>query len=106
MQNFAQDPCRLKPGHGGKINCRLGVPSAAQDATVFCSQRKDMAGLHEIVRLGNGIGYDLNSPRPIMRADPGCHAVSGIDRDGEIGRIHLAIFRDHALQTELFRALV
>ena len=79
MQNFAEHPGRLQSGHGGQINCRFGVTSAAQDAAVFCSQRKDMAGLHEIIRLGNGIGDDLNCSRPIVRADAGRHAVRGID---------------------------
>ena len=106
MQNFAEHPGRLQSGHGGKINCRFGVTSAAQDAAVLRSQRKDMAGLHQIIRLRDGIGDDLNGSRPIVRADAGGHAMRGIDGDGEIGRIHFAIFRDHALQTELFRALV
>ena len=47
-----------------------------------------------------------NRRRAIVRADAGGHAVRGIDRDGEIGPIHLAVLRHHALQAELLGALV
>ena len=40
----------------------------------------------------------------IVRADPGRHALGRVDRDGEIGPIHFAVLRHHALQPELIRA--
>ncbi len=99
-------PAGCETGHARQIDRRLRVARAPQHAAVLGAQRKDVARLHEILRLRLGIRDRLNRGRAIVRADPGGHAARGIHRDGEIGPIHLPVLRHHPLQTELLRALV
>ena len=78
VQNFAENSGRLQSGEARKIHCRFGVAGAAQHTAVFCSQREDVAGLHEICRCRFRIGNRLNRRRTIVRADAGGHAVRRI----------------------------
>ena len=76
VQDFAEDAGRLQSGHACEIDRRFGVAGAAQHAAVLRSQRKDMSGLHQIVRRRVRIRDGLDGRRAIVRADAGGHAVA------------------------------
>ena len=106
VQNFAKHAGRLQAGEPRKIDRRLGVTGATQHAALLGAQREDVPGLDEIFRLRVRIGDRRDRLRAIVRADAGRDAIRRVDRDGEIGPIHLAVLRHHALQAELLRAFV
>ena len=49
MQDLTKNPGRFEPRHPGKIDRRFGMTGTPQHATVFCPQRKYVAGLSKIV---------------------------------------------------------
>ena len=51
VQNFAEHARRLQSGHARKIDSRFGVTGAAQNSAIFRAQRKNVARLHQIVRV-------------------------------------------------------
>ena len=50
VQDFAKHAGWLQTRHAREIDCRFGVSRAPQHAAFLRPQRKDMPGLHEIVR--------------------------------------------------------
>ena len=99
IQDFAKHAGRRKPASRARSTLASVWPARRKHAAGLRAQRKDVAGLHEIVRRGFGIDEHLDRARPIVRADAGGHAFRGIDRDREIRAIALAILQHHPLQT-------
>ena len=102
---IAEDASGAEAGEGGEIGGSLRVAGAAEDAALFCAERKDVARLDEIVGSGGGIGEDADGGSAIGGADAGGDAAGGIDGDREIGALALAVIGDHALEAELLGAV-
>src|SRR5262245_22261732 len=59
-EDFANDTGGLHSSQAGEIDARFGVASAAENATGFCAERENVAGLNQIGRLGVGIDEDFD----------------------------------------------
>ncbi len=100
IDQFADDAAGLEPGQHGEIYSRLGVAGALQHAARAGAQREHVAGLHQLVGAGIGIGEYLDRDGAIIGADAGRDALGGVHRDGEIGALDLAVARHHRSEAE------
>ncbi len=105
MQDLAEDAGGLESGEAREVDRGFGMPGAAEHAAFLRPERKDMAGLDEIVRPGLRPRQGANGRGPVVRADAGGDAFGRVDRDREIGPVHFAVLRDHALEAEFISAL-
>ncbi len=95
VDQLGDRPGRGQPGQPRQIHRRLGVPRADQDAAVAVPQGEDVAGLHDLERLGRRVDQDADRVGPVGRRDPGRDTVARVDRDG-VRRPHaLAVVRRH-----------
>ena len=105
VHDLADDAGRDEPGEPREVDRRLGLAGTDEHAAVPRAQRKDVAGLDEIVRRRGGIDRDVDRVRAVGRRDAGRHALAGFDRDRERGaEVRLVPLR-HLRQAELLAAL-
>jgi hypothetical protein len=62
-----------------EIHRSFGLARANEHAPIARAQRKRMAGLEEVGRLGAGIEHRLNRGRPILGGDPRGGAMARFD---------------------------
>ena len=65
LHDLADHRCRRAAGHGGQIAAGFGVAGAHEHAAVNRLQRKDVAGLHQVGRLGPGRHRRLHRAGPV-----------------------------------------
>ena len=92
-------------GHGGQIATGFGVTGAHQHAAVNRLQRKDMAGLHQVIDLGVFGDCRLNGARTVCRRNAGGHAFGRFNRNREGGAFFVAIAQRHGWQLQALAAL-
>jgi hypothetical protein len=90
----------------GQIAASLGVAGAGQHAAGLRGQRKNMAGLVDVLRPGVGLHRDLDGARAIVRGNAGGDALGRLDRNGEVGVVLRGVVADHGLEAQLARALL
>ncbi len=78
-----------RPGERREIAARLGVAGAHQHAARLRHQRKDVAGLDDVVGLRVRRDGRLHGARAILRRDAGGDAGGRLDGNGE-RRAHAA----------------
>ena len=100
VDDLGDHPGRLQPREPGQVDRGLGVPGPHQHAALGVAQREDVAGLHDLERLGRRVDQRPHGVRPVGRRDAGGDAVARVDRDG-VRRPHpLAVVRGHQRDPE------
>ena len=90
----------IEPREPHQVAARLGVTRAHEHAAVLGDQRKDVAGLHDVVGRCVGPRGDLHGARAVGRGDAGGDALGGLDRDREIGAVDRAVVGGHRRQPQ------
>ena len=105
LHDLADHGGRRAAGHGGQVATGFGMAGAHQHAAIDGLQRKDVTGLHQILRARAGRHGRLHGTRAVGRADAGGDAFGGLDGDRE-GGAHLgAVARHHGRQAQALAAL-
>ena len=102
VHDFADDADGAAAREARQIHGGLGVAGALQHAAGPGAQRKNVAGLDQILRHGGRRGHDLDGFRAVGGADAGADAARGVHAHLKIGAEALAVFPDHAPDAELF----
>ena len=95
VRDLADDPYRGQPGEPAEVDGGLGLPGAYEDAPVTRLERKNVPGLHDIVRFRFGIGQHLDGLRAVGGADPRRNTLARVDAHGESGAEPCFVARDH-----------
>ena len=98
-------PAGIRPASRARSTAASVWPDALQHAARLCTQREDVAGLHEVVRHGARVDRNLDRPRAVVRGDSGRDAFARLDRDGEGGTERRLVVVRHRSQLELVAAL-
>ncbi len=92
-------------GHGGEVAAGFSVTRAHQHAAVYCLQRENVAGLHQIVRpCARGDG-SLHRARAVRRRNAGAHTLRRLYRYRECRAFFVAVARHHGRQLQVFAVL-
>ena len=75
---------RLEPGEACEVAAGLGVAGAGQHAARPRHQRKDVAGLAQVLGACAGCDRSAHGMRAVLRRDAGRDAFRGLDADGEV----------------------
>ena len=105
VHHLADHPRRVQPRQAREIDRRLGLAGALEHAAGAGLQREDVAGLHEIARVGLGVDRHLDRARAIVRGDARRHALARLDRDRERRLERRFVLGRHQLQAQLLAAL-
>ena len=103
VHDFAEHADGAQPGELREVHRRLGVAGALQHAAGPRAQRKNVAGLHQILRHGGGRRHDLNGFGAVGGADAGGDAARGVHAHLKIGAKTLAVLMHHAVNAELLQ---
>jgi len=106
VDQLAQHACGRQAGERHQIDGRLRVAGALQHAARTGAQREDVAGLHQLLRVGIGIGQNLDRAGAVVGADARGNPLRGIDGDREIGAVALAVARDHRPEAEVLELMI
>ncbi len=98
-EDFAQHAGRRQPGQAGQIDRRFGVARAAQHASFFGHQRKQMPRPQEIARLAGRVVDFQNGPGSLLGGDAGLSRAM-IDRHGKRRPQGSRVRIDHGCQLE------
>ena len=93
-------PAGGKPGQRGQVDRRLGVTRALQHAARPGPQRKNMPGLHQLFGPRLRVGEDADRLRAVLGADARRDPLRGVDADGEIRAVRLAVLAHHRPESE------
>lgn len=87
VHDFDDDGGGLETGEATEVDAALGLAGADEDAAIAGAEWADVAGAHQVVGLGMGIGEDANGGGAVGGGDAGggAEAAVGIDGDGEGG---------------------
>ena len=98
-------PAGWSPASCARSTAASVWPARRSTPPALARSGKTWPGCTRSSGLGFGIGQDADGRGAIRGADAGGDAARGIDGNGEIRALALAIIRHHALQAELLRAL-
>ncbi len=96
----------VTPGQLRQVATGFGMAGAHQHAAGLRAQREDVAGLHDVGRLGILGRRDLDGARTVGGRDAGGHAGRRLDGHGEVGRQRQAVVAHHQRQVELLAMLL
>ncbi len=100
--HLADDPRRETTGQLAEIDDRLGLPRALENATRGGAQRKRVARLGEVARLGVLVAEETDRRGAVECADPRGHAVADrLDGHGERRAEPRRVLVDHGADAEL-----
>jgi len=105
VHDFADHAGGIEPGDASQINGSLCLPCAHQHASIARSQRINMPGPGQIVRLGVGVGSRKNGGRPVPRAGARRRTALRVDRLAERSAECGGVARRNRLQVEFLAAL-
>ena len=105
LEDLADHGGGRQAGHGGQVAAGLGVAGAHQHAAGHRAHREDVAGLHQVGRLGVARHRNLDGAGAVGGRDAGLDALGGLDRLGEIGAVSRAVAGGHQRQVQLAAAL-
>ncbi len=88
-------PEAIEAGQPRQIDRGFSMTAPLQHAAGLGSQRKNMARLHQVARLGFRIGQQADGLRAILGADAGGDVMRGIDRNGEVGFKTFTVIEHH-----------
>ena len=91
LQDLADDRRGREPGEPREIAAGLGVAGAHEHAALLRHQRKDVSGLHEVLRARVGADRRLHRARAVRGRDACRDAFGRFDRDREIGAERRAV---------------
>ena len=85
VHDFDDDAGRLETGHGGEVAGGFGMTGAHEHAAGLRGQRKDVAGLGQM--LGSRVLRHgrANRMRAVIGRNAGGHAFGRLDRHREVG---------------------
>ena len=99
--DFDEHASRRETRERGEIARRFGVTGARKHATGLRGERKDVAGLHDVVGARIGFGRDADRLRAIVCRDAGRDAGRRFDRHGEVRMVRRRVAIDHGLEAQL-----
>ena len=105
IENFADDRRRIETGQPGEVDGGLRVTGPPQDPSRTALQRKHVTRLHQVRRHGIRSREQSNGQGPVSGTYAGGDSAGGVDGDGKVSLMHLAVVGDHSLQAELARSL-
>ena len=106
LEDFADHRRGLQPRQAGQVATRLGMAGAHQHAALLRLERKDMAGLNDVGRLGVLLHRSQDGLGAVGRGNAGGHAFRRLDRNGEVGAQRQLVGRHHQRQIEQAAALL
>ena len=101
VEDLHQHAGRFESGQQGEIAGRFGMAGACQHAAGLRHQRKDVAGLGQVVGFGVGTHRRADGMRAVVGGNTGTDAFRRFDADGEIGLIGRTVVAHHQRQLQL-----
>ena len=105
-QDLADHRRRRAAGETGEVAAGLGMAGAVEHAAVLRHQRKDVAGLHDVLGTRVGLHRGAHGVRAVVRGDAGGDALRSLDGDGEVGAEAGAVVAHHQRQAQRLALLL
>ncbi len=90
----------MQAGQDREVDRRLGVARALEHAARTGAQRKDVAGLHQLLRPRLRVGEYADGLGAVVGADARRDSFGRIDAHRKVRAMHLAIAGDHRAKPE------
>ena len=92
VHDFADHSSGGETGESAQVDGRFGLARPGENASLLCSERKDMARSHKVLRSRVGVEQRSNRRSAVMNRDPGSDASSSLHGNTKGGLVGRGIF--------------